>query len=45
MLLNYLKIAFRNLRTHTVYSFSNLFGLAVGVASCPLIVQPMAGRF
>ncbi|MFD1145207.1 ABC transporter permease [Larkinella insperata] len=38
MLLNYLKIAIRNLRTHTVYSFINLFGLAVGVASCLLIV-------
>ncbi|GAB3264096.1 ABC transporter permease [Larkinella harenae] len=38
MLLNYLKIAFRNLRTHTVYSFINLLGLAIGVASCLLIV-------
>ncbi|WP_234736891.1 ABC transporter permease [Tellurirhabdus bombi] len=38
MFLNYLRIALRNLRTQTTYSFINLFGLAVGVASCLLIV-------
>lgn len=38
MLRNYLKIAFRTIRKQTTYSFINIFGLAVGIASCLLIV-------
>lgn len=38
MLKNYLKIAFRNLFKNKVYSFINIFGLAVGLASCIIIL-------
>ncbi|MDZ7716640.1 MAG: ABC transporter permease [Balneolaceae bacterium] len=37
MLKNYFKIAFRNLFKNKVYSFINIFGLAVGIACCILI--------
>ncbi len=37
MLRNYLKIAYRNLRKNTFYSFINIFGLSLGLASCLLI--------
>lgn len=37
MLLNYLKIAVRNLLKHKLYSAINVFGLAVGIAVCILI--------
>ncbi len=37
MLTNYLKIAWRNLRKHSFYSFLNIFGLSLGLASCLLI--------
>lgn len=37
MLQNYIKIAWRNLRKHKFYSFLNIFGLALGLASCLLI--------
>jgi putative ABC transport system permease protein len=35
---NYLKVAFRNLLKHKAYSFINVFGLAVGMASAVLIL-------
>lgn len=35
---NYLKIAFRNLLKHKGYSFINIFGLSLGMASCLLIL-------
>ena len=38
MLKNYFKIALRNLRKNTAFSFINIFGLAVGLASCLLIM-------
>ncbi len=38
MLNNYLKIALRNLRKHKGYSFINIFGLSIGIASCLLIM-------
>jgi putative ABC transport system permease protein len=38
MFKNYLKIAFRNIREHKVYSFINIFGLAVGLACLILIL-------
>jgi putative ABC transport system permease protein len=37
MLKNYLKIAWRNLRKHKFYSFLNIFGLSLGLASCLLM--------
>lgn len=37
MLQNYLKIALRNLLRNKVYSFINIFGLALGVACCLLL--------
>jgi putative ABC transport system permease protein len=37
MLRNYLVIAFRNLRKQKLYSFINIFGLAVGIAFCALL--------
>ena len=37
MLKNYLKIAWRNLRKQKFYTFLNVFGLALGMASCLLI--------
>ncbi len=38
MIKNYLKIAIRNFIKHLGYSFINVFGLAIGVACCLLIV-------
>ena len=38
MFKNYFKIAFRTLRRHTGYAFINIFGLAVGMACCVLIL-------
>ncbi len=38
MLKNYLKVAFRNIFKHKVYSFLNIFGLALGLASAILIL-------
>lgn len=37
MIKNYLKIAFRNLWKHKVFSFINIMGLAVGLTACFLI--------
>ncbi|MDX1619015.1 MAG: ABC transporter permease, partial [Balneolaceae bacterium] len=37
MILNYLKIAFRNIRRNFIYSFINIAGLAVGLASAIVI--------
>ena len=39
MIKNYFKIAWRNLMRHKVYSGINIFGLAIGIASCLLILQ------
>lgn len=38
MLKNYLTISFRNLRKHLTYSFINIAGLALGLATCLLLV-------
>lgn len=38
MLVNNLKFAFRNLKRHKIYSFINIFGLAVGMACAILIL-------
>lgn len=37
MIRNYLKIAFRNLERHKAFSFINITGLAIGIASCLLL--------
>jgi putative ABC transport system permease protein len=37
MIKNYLKIAFRNLWRHGVFSFINIMGLVVGMTACFLI--------
>ncbi len=38
MIVNYLKIAFRNMKRHKGYSFINIAGLAIGMAICILIL-------
>ncbi|MBN2602266.1 MAG: ABC transporter permease [Candidatus Marinimicrobia bacterium] len=38
MLRNYLKIALRNIQRHKGYSFINIFGLAIGLTCCLLIL-------
>ena len=38
MLKNYLNIAIRNLARHKAYTFINIAGLAIGMASCALIL-------
>ena len=38
MIRNYFKIAFRNMARNKAFSFINIFGLAVGLASCLLIM-------
>jgi len=38
MIKNYFKIAFRNLSRNKVFSFINIFGLAIGLATCLLIM-------
>jgi putative ABC transport system permease protein len=39
MLKNYIRIAFRNLSKNKAFSFINIFGLAIGMAACLLILQ------
>lgn len=39
MIYNYLIIAFRNVWKNKVFSFINIFGLAIGLAACLLIFQ------
>ncbi|HMB93897.1 MAG TPA: ABC transporter permease, partial [Rhodothermales bacterium] len=38
MLRNYFRVAFRNLRKHTGYTFINVVGLTVGIACCVMIM-------
>ncbi|MDP4284459.1 MAG: ABC transporter permease [Bacteroidota bacterium] len=39
MIKNYFKIAWRNIMRHKAYSGINIFGLALGIAACLLILQ------
>lgn len=39
MLINYIKIIFRNLLKSPLYFVLNLFGLAVAIASCVILMQ------
>lgn len=41
MIINYIKLAFRNLRKRSSYSFINIFGLALGVCAALLILNYM----
>ncbi|MDW7694394.1 ABC transporter permease [Flammeovirgaceae bacterium SG7u.111] len=44
MLINYLKVAIRNLLKHKFYSFLNIFGLAIGLSICLLIFVYVASE-
>jgi ABC-type antimicrobial peptide transport system permease subunit len=39
MIKNYVKIAFRNIGKHRGYSFINIFGLAIGISACVLLLM------
>jgi putative ABC transport system permease protein len=39
MIKNFFKIAWRNIKRHKAYSIINILGLAIGIASCLLILQ------
>jgi putative ABC transport system permease protein len=45
MLYNYFKIAFRNLQNSKVYSSINIFGLALGLATCLMIILYVADEW
>ncbi len=45
MLYNYFKIAFRNLRKYTLFSFINILGLASGMMICLLALIDIKGSF
>lgn len=45
MLLNFLKIALRNIRNHRVYSIVNILGLALGICSCLVIYLVVSYEF
>ncbi|MHA4739588.1 ABC transporter permease [Dyadobacter sp. MSC1_007] len=45
MLFNYFKIAFRNVRNSKVYSAINIFGLALGLATCLMIILYIADEW
>jgi putative ABC transport system permease protein len=38
MLKNYFKTAWRNIKRHKIYSGINILGLAMGLATCTLIL-------
>lgn len=44
MLRNYIKVAIRNILKHRVFSFINIFGLAVGMSVCMLIIMLVADQ-
>ena len=45
MIKNYFKIAFRNIFQNKIYSFINIAGLSVGIASCILILLYIQNEF
>jgi putative ABC transport system permease protein len=42
MIVNYFKVAWRNIRRHKAYASINIVGLAIGIAACLLILQYVA---
>lgn len=42
MILNYLKFSWRNMRRHSLFTFINITGLAVGIAVCLLMLNYVA---
>ncbi|QHT69649.1 FtsX-like permease family protein [Rhodocytophaga rosea] len=44
MINNYFKVAFRNLLRHKAFSFINIFGLAVAMSVCMLIILMLADQ-
>lgn len=45
MLKNYLKISFRQIRKNKFFSFLNIFGLAIGISACILIIAYVQDEF
>lgn len=45
MIINYLKITFRNIKRHKVFSTINIAGLTIGLTLCLLVVQEIATYF
>ncbi len=45
MLYNYLKIAFRNILKHRLFSFINVFGLSFSIATGVIIIMLLADQF
>jgi putative ABC transport system permease protein len=45
MVINYLKITFRNIKRHEVFSAINIAGLTIGLTLCLLVVQETASLF
>jgi len=45
MLKNYLRIAFRNFKSQRFYSFTNIFGLSVGITACILVLLYVKHEF
>ncbi|MFK5973105.1 MAG: ABC transporter permease [Flavobacteriaceae bacterium] len=44
MLINYLKVAFRNIFRHKLFSLINIFGLSISMATCLLIILLIYGQ-
>jgi len=44
MLKNYLKVAFRNIYKHRMFSLINIFGLSISMATCLLIIVLVYGQ-
>ena len=45
MFFNYLKVGFRQIRRHALFSFLNIFGLAMSMAICLLVIMIIVDQF
>lgn len=45
MLKNYIKVALRNIRRHRTFSFINVFGLAMAMSVCLLVILMLADQY